>query len=393
MPSFNPKRFADPKAIQSVSPEVLREFLAPHKEFIESKGFPLGEKSSLSDFDYLMLTAILMTPDERMSSELIDAIHYVHEVSTESLMDSLLRTARDIGLDIPEESTPMDIAMRIWIADREGLERVHSERLIHKTRTFEHYVADRPLPFGGASDEAIAAMESVLDEWFTSRKRGGSSSVFIFPSESEVWFIVRHGDSFRRDMAVYGYESRPIFYRPEAFDVACYHQLTGELRVHARTKGDLTIYRREIGRLVSGDSEHFPTVEKYSLSPLAEDGENCLVTSDILGIDWIMLTEVKFQVQRTFCKYWVTYAAENVFAVMRMYGDTERWNDTILRAKFAVRFTGESRPRSFAVTPPNRVQLGRDHDSALIEEWLRARGFVISEVSEGEDTSDLLASG
>ena len=307
MPSFNPRRFSNPEALQSVSPEVLREFLAPHKEFIEAKGFPLpGDCSNMSDFDYLMLTSILMTPDERMSPELIDALFFIHEMGTDKSMDDLLQTAGRIGLMLPDESTAMDVAMRIWNADKDALESAHSERHIHSSRTFQHYQADHPMPFAGASDEKIAAMESALDEWFINRKHGGNCKVFTYPGDDEVWFLIRHGDAYKRESAVEGYKSKSVFFRPEAFDVACYVQSLGELRIHTRNKGELNLYRREFGKLIADDPSHFPGLEKYTLKPLIEDGEKSLACGDIEGIDWIMLSEVRIEKRAIHFSYRVT---------------------------------------------------------------------------------------
>ncbi|MHB9037059.1 MAG: hypothetical protein ACYC64_10345 [Armatimonadota bacterium] len=392
MPSFNPRRFADPKALQSVSPEVLREFLVPHREFIEVKGFPLPDCcSAMSDFDYLMLTSILMTPDQRMSPDFIDALFFIHEMGGDSSMDDLLKTADKIGLTVPDESTAMDVAMRIWNADRDALEHAHSRRQIHKSRTFQHYRADAPMAFVGATDEKMAALESALDEWFISRKRGGNCKVFTYPGEDDVWFLVRHGDAYKRESAVEGYESKSVFFRPETFDVVCYVPSLGELRIHTRNKGELNLYRREFGKLIADDSSHFPGFEKYTLKPLIEDGERSLECGDIEGIDWILLSEVQIEKRTIHFSYKMTYSSPNVFAAMRHLGTLLSGADVIVRAKFTVKFSEVSKTRTVTITPPNKVQLIRDGDAELIELWLRKNGFIIGEVSEsGKEPEDFL---
>jgi hypothetical protein len=98
----------------------------------------------MSDFDYLMLTSILMTPHEDGLPDLIHALFFTHEMASEQTTDDFLDIAAKIGLAIADETTPLDLAMRIWIADREALERKHSQQHITNTRTFEHYQAVCP---------------------------------------------------------------------------------------------------------------------------------------------------------------------------------------------------------------------------------------------------------
>lgn len=392
MPSYSLRRFAHPRVLQSISPPVLLEVLKPHADFIASKGFDLPQPDgTISDFDYLMLTSILMKPDERMSASLIDALFFAHEMGTDQMMNKLLDLAKSLELDIPCESTPMDVAMRIWIRDSLALEKAHSEQHISRSRTFEHYQADVPVPFGEPDDHRLAEMEAALDVWFENHKRGANTRVFVYPGEDEVWFLIRHGDAYKRESAVEGYNSKGVFYRPEAFDVACYVPSMGELRIHTKNKGEQSLYRRELGKLVSGDYSFFPGLDKYDLSPIVYDGEKSLVVRDIDGIDWIMLIEVRVEKLRAHYKLLTTYTAPNVFFALRDGNIQIRPNEIVTKAKFKVKFTGEDKPRTITITPPNKLQLCRDTDSALIDVWLRKRGFVrYEEVESGQESEEFL---
>lgn len=394
MPSYNLKRFSDPKALRSVAPEVLARFLSPYRDYLQSKGFCLPEDcSTLSDFDNLSLTAILMTPDETMPAGLVDALYFTHEMASDRAMDDLVAVADRIGLVIPETSTPLDAAMRIWVRDREALERAHSQKHITRSRSFEHYPAESVVELTDPEDDKLAAMESALDEWFTRRKCGGNSKVFIYPAVDEVWFLVRHGDAYKRESAVEGYKSKGLFFRPEAFDVACYVPSTGELRIHAKTKAARDLYRRELGMLIAGDPGHFPGDDKYTLDPLMEDGQRALYCRDIPGIDSIILSSLRVKKRALLLmSFYVDYSAKNVFLVFT--GGEERLGerDTLIKAKFTVKFSDSEKPRSVTLYPPNKVQVCRDGDTALVETWLRKRGFVIGVRAEYEETDSVLAS-
>lgn len=393
MPSFNPRRFADPKTLRSVSPRVLRRFLEPHGEFLGSKDFalPTGD-SAMSPFDYIRLTAILMSPDEEMPQDLIDALFFTHEMGTDCMMEDLLKVASGIGLHVPHDTTAIDLAMRIWIADRDALEKKHAERHIARSRTFEHYQSDSAARFVEPQIEDMLRMEEALDEWFTEHKLGGDSKVFIYPGEDEVWFLIRRGDTYKRESTVDGSRSKGIFFRPEAFDVACYVQSLGELRIHAKNKRMLDLYRREFGRLIAGDPYHFPGDDKYTLSPLMEDDQRALYARDVPGIDHILLSGLRVKRRCLFGRYTVDYTSANVFLVFMDGAEKPRPNDMIEKARFTVQFSDSQKPRSVIIFPPNRIQVCRDSDAVLVETWLRKRGFVIGVEAENEKSEDVLAS-
>lgn len=377
MPNYNLRRFAHPSVFKSVAPTTLWEFLVPHKSFLAEKGFTLPDDCrSMSDFDYLMLTSILMTPHEDGSPDLVDSLFFTHEMASDQMMDDLLDVAAGIGLTVADEATSLDIAMQIWVADHEALERKHSQQHITKTRTFEHYQAEAPLALQYPRPESVADMESVMDEWFIKHKRGGDSKLFIYPSPDEVWFLVRHGEPCKRESAVQGSKSKGILYRPETFDVICYVPALGELRVHAKIKGERDLYRREFGKLLADSTGHFPGQDKYTLEPLLDRGEDSLKCADIDGIDWIMLKELHVRKSAIHFKFTVVYKDSNVFAILRELKETLKRSDVLVKATFLVKFTGEDKARTVTLTPPNRVQLRRDSDGEPVERWLRAFGFV-----------------
>ncbi|MCL4553494.1 MAG: hypothetical protein M1305_08145 [Candidatus Marsarchaeota archaeon] len=346
----------------------------------------------MSGFDYLMLTSILMSPDERMPQGMIDALFFTHEMGVDSMMDELLKVARSIGLEIPADSTAMDAAMRIWVTDSSALEKKHGERHILRSRTFEHYQSESMVVYSEPSADAVMRMEESMDEWFTEHKLGGNSKLFIYPGDSEVWFLIRRGATYKRESAVQGYKSKGIFFRPEAFDVACYIKSLGELRVHAKGKGMQDLYRRELGRLIAGNPYHFPGEDKYILSPLLEDGQRALCCKDIPGIDWIMLAGLRVKRQFIFGKFRIDYTSQNVFLIFTAGGESLKPSDVIEKARFTVKFSDSEKPRSVTIFPPNRVQVCRDSDAMFVETWLRKRGFIIGTEAEYEESESLLAS-
>jgi|GEM_PF-3006771 len=86
-----------------------------------------------------------------------------------------------------------------------------------------------------------------------------------------------------------------------------------------------------------------------------------------------------------------TYTAPDVFLALRDEYIELSPNETITRAKFRVKFTGEDKPRTVTITPPNKLDLCRDTDATLVETWLRKRSFVRNEEADhGQESEEFL---
>ncbi len=127
-------------------------------------------------------------------------------------------------------------------------------------------------PDPGRLEETIAALKADMDEWFSRKRRGRASKVFIYVKEDYVWFLVGHGEPFTRESIIKDGESSSLFYRPEKYDVLVYSPENGDIRMNARSKGEKEPYRIKFGLHLFGDSEFFDGKSKFTLEPLRESG-------------------------------------------------------------------------------------------------------------------------
>lgn len=381
MATYNLRRFSHSEALKTIDRGHMLTFLLPYKDYFSGRGMALPSKTSSDGLDYDALASILVSPDTDTPPTLANALFFIHEMATPEGMDSLLDAAQSVGLSLDGSSkqTPADIAVQVWLQDRDILERKHAEQFLTSKRSFEYYQAEaNPLPkFKKPSAATLKAMEKDLDEWFKNKKRGQGSRVFVFPKDDCVWFLVRHGDPFRREGAMDGTKSSSVLYRPEKFDVLAYDAKLGEIRMNAASKGEKDLYRKQFGKHLFGDEEFFPGQEKYTLEPLRADGADSLKCGDVDGLDWVKLKEVQY--------YWggghneiEVRKADDIFAAMEKKGRSMPKKVKIIRASFQVKFTDSKTPRSMTVKPPYAAQYTRDSDSAAIEDWLTKRGFVLN---------------
>lgn len=394
MSTFNLRRFSQPESLRAIDPVRLKHLLAPHADFFAARGVPLPAADS-PEFDYDGLVVVVMSPDSDTPVDLANALYFIHEMATPEGMDALLAAADERGLmlDGNPEATPADVAVQVWLLDRDLLERKHAEQFLMRARSFEYYQTGRSeIPaFRPPSQARLDALAADLDEWFEEKQRGRGTRVFMYPKPDGVWFLVRHGEPYKREGSIERGESSSVFYRPEKFDIVVYHPKVGELCVNAGSKGQKELYRVQFGRHLFGSDEHFPEVGKYTLEPLRAYGPAALNAIDVDGIEWIKFKEVVY--------YWggahgeiEVRKADDVFAALEARGRTMPQKVRIVQAVFQVKFSDSKRPRSVTIRPPNVAIYTRDGDGSHVEEWLASRGFIPSEAGEkNELTREVLA--
>ena len=203
MATYNLRRFANAASLKAIAPQHLLEFLEPYRPYLENRDLTLPTSPAPDGLDYERLVSVLMSPGTDTPKKLIDALYFVHEMSTEESMDVLLDEAKRKGLQLNGQLDPTaaDVAVQVYLQDKALLERKHAERYLTRPRSFEHFQTDvQPLPaYEPLPPQTRAALECALDDWFVQKKRGRGSRVFEFLREDEVWFLVRHGDPFRRE--------------------------------------------------------------------------------------------------------------------------------------------------------------------------------------------------
>jgi hypothetical protein len=199
--------------------------------------------------------------------------------------------------------------------------------------------------------------------------------------------MVRHGEPYKREESVDGAEPSSVAYRPLRYDVLAYDSGAGELRVNAQSKGEKELYRRQFGKHLFGREDYFPHGSKYTLEPLRADGEQCLGCDDVPGLEWVRLREVHVAYGGPHNEYEVR-RANDLYAAMRQRGRPLPAAARLARAVFQVKFADARRPRSVAIRPPNAAVYVRDEDSALVDEWLKKRGFLDADGGAGDDAAD-----
>lgn len=394
MATLNIRCFASPESLRTITPRYLLRLLEPYRKYLRDRQFTLPPQGSEAEPDYDLLAEILTTPDGDTPGELIDALFFVTALATAEGMDSLLDELRDRGFAIDDEQdqTPVDVAIQVWLIDPDIIQEKHAEQHLIRPRSFEYFQTDRAEPpeFHLPSAAARRALEASLDQWFVDHRRGTGARVFVYPREHEIWFLVRHGDPYRREGSLSKGEPSSVAFRPLKFDVLVYDQRIGEIRMHAETVGEKALYRQQFGAHFFGDEGFFPGTAKYTLVPLQLDGDASLDCSDVDGIEWVRLKEVDFYRGGAQSEIEIR-KAKDVFAAYAERGASFPSRPRMIKAVFEVKFTDCKTPRSVTIQPSNVAKYTRDHE-VYVEEWLRKRGFIIQREAEADvDAGAVLA--
>lgn len=410
MATFNLRRFASPDALRNIQEENLRALLSRHASYFTKRGVQLnGAKADRvaeplapygnspapaaehDGLDYETLAGVLVTPDDDTPAALVDALYMIHEMATDEGMQVLLDANEKllekdrINFNGASDLTPADVAILVSLNAPELLERKHAEQFVGERKSFEYYLSNEAptAAFKIPPRAKVEALEQELGQWFASKKKGDVVRVFIYSKPDEVWFLVRHGDAFRREGAVKSGRSSSVFFRPEKHDLLVYNPAIGELRVNAGSKGEKEVYRTAFGKHLFSGENHFPSSNrKYTLDPLKTDGPDSLVFTDVKGIDTIQLTEVTY--------FWggaqneiEVRRAGDIFAALKER-DRKIQNTRIIGARFRMKFSDSKTPRSVNIRPPNVAKFTRDDDGKLVEEWLKKRGFSSTKRQEAD---------
>ncbi|MGD1091508.1 MAG: hypothetical protein ABSB35_05875 [Bryobacteraceae bacterium] len=387
------KSFAQPDLLKRIQSQNLILLLEPHRLFFDMKGFslPAGDPHEI---EYLTLAGILAQPDEDMPSDLVEALHVIGNFSGDEHFDDLLKLAQQAGLDVEGDATTPDLATRIYLRDPQVLERKERERLFEQRKTFESYRAANPDDALGieALPADLGPLERDLDKYFHSKRRGVGSRVIRKDSVREIRFLVQHGQTCKREPSRKGKQSTCTFFRPEKTDIVILDLAHNEMRINASSIPDLREYRALFGRHLFGNDDRFVFAQKYTLEPLRRDGVVALNCRDVEGIESVRLFEIEYFWAGAFDHVEI-HKAEDLFKALLLINRNIETGGQLRRAVFRIKLDGEKKPRNVTIKAGNKSGYNRGEEATIIEDWLRARGFVLTQETVKDAQADSTLAG
>jgi hypothetical protein len=211
--------------------------------------------------------------------------------------------------------------------------------------------------------------------------------------ENKVYFLVRHGMPFKREGKIEDGETGSVFYRPEFHDVVIYDIESNELQIFNKSGGkkERAMYLSAFGQIFFNDAEYFPNEDKFTLQPLLDDGVNSLSCLDIDGLAEVRLTEVQLLFRGPYNDRTIL-CSKDIFKSLQSRSRNFPDYGNLVAASFQVKFDSSSKPRTVKIKTPNIASFDRKEDAHIIEQWMKARGFIKpQDVVTDEDHDEVVA--
>jgi hypothetical protein len=388
--NFTPKHISSPQLLGVISSAVLIRLLKKHKEFFEPKGvIPKNPK----DLDHDRLSVLMMAPSEAMPATLMADLFYWDEVADMADAEDLVEIAERHGIALDAEATKEEMALIVRLDAPDDLEDLHAachaHGLLRVKKRFLSYDAtvDRIPKWKKPSQQQINRLQRDMDYWYESQKKGSGTRITLVEKNDSIWFIVRHGETFKRENALDDGKPTMVFYRPEAYDLLIYHHQQGTLEIYNASNGkrERAAYCQYVGKNLFGSDSFFESGDtpKYSLEPLRR-GRAALDCTDVDGVDSARLVELRYQFPGN-NKYCQTHKAKDVFTGLEhTQDDIPEGVELVYMALKIVPSSELGGERNIKLQRPNISVYDHENDAELAHRFLAERGFIVNRRGRGD---------
>ena len=394
--SSTKRAFDNVRALGSRHPQVLRDLLGWFPDYVQEWKLDLAAE----ELDLVAIRDALMA--EAIPEDLDDILYLSTALGNYTGWSMIERQAEEDGLLLPHHNadlTDTDMAVlsaiHNWPSNLALLERANARARIHAKSVFKYYPMEVELrhQYRAPTPETLAEAEGLLRDHYVAKgyihaSQGHSVRVIPYDFEHEIWFLIGYAAKKQRFRGCQNDgEMQSFDFNPEQYDAVVYNKVYGDIRMNTKNwrKKDHAKYRLAIGRMLLDNGGAFaPTKRMVTLSPLEQpNAVDLFATDDIAGLAEIELVELKygpFAEPRTFtmtADKGSSLRVENDLAP-RLVPEESR----VLRAVFEYRLADSSRRGRLTLSPGNKIGYERDGDSLVLEQWLRARGFLLSLVED-----------
>src|SRR3954451_10169117 len=143
MATITTHRFTHPGILRTLHTEILMHWLAPAFAWLEGKG--IVHESERNRIDHDRLAHLFLEPEPTMPEYLLDSAFLIQEMSDTEGMDLILEAQERLSLklELPDNPTPMEVAMQAYSHQRDLLLRLHPERESRRRRSFYYFITDQ----------------------------------------------------------------------------------------------------------------------------------------------------------------------------------------------------------------------------------------------------------
>lgn len=392
--NFTPKHVSSPQLLERISQPILLRLLQKYEDYFRAERVmpPAG-----GQIDYDRLSLVIASPNEVMPAHLMADLFYWDEVAEMADSDDLIEIAERHGIEIDFEATTEEMALLVRLDAPDALEDLHAvyhaHGLLRKKKRFLSYFAmvDALPTWSKPTSRQMKRFESDMDDWYDSRKKGRGTRVSLIEKDGAAWFIVRHGETFKRESALDNGQPTLVFYRPEAYDLLIYYHKQGELAIYNEgdSKRERRAYCTYLGKSLFDNPSFFERndADKYTLEPLRERGRAALDCTDVDGLQSARLTYLRYRFNGD-NDHCVTHKANDVFTGLESLD--EDIPDGAGLVCMGVKLTPSTEmggERNVKLYAPNISVYDHERDAELAHRFLTEKGFIIARQRRRDDAT------
>lgn len=377
MSSIRYRNFNRPNFLKKIRTDVLRQFLQPHRDYLEDRGLQLGR----GQIDCDMLGQILATPDSDTPSELIETLEICDAVCFPDTLEELVDLDQGrVHQILDGEHSHADAVLLTWLHDPEAVERIYNRAALELDRSLCVYRATTPLRPRAFSTRRMHRLQNALRPSFENQLRGPSCKITPYerPHGGHA-LVIRHGDPIHKTEAISDDgEAEPIVFRPERTDLAFYDPARNEWRISGRGKWLQNLYSSNFARILHSEGCHLRRSVSYTLAPLFEEGLTILdhQTDQVRSVRVAELQVALSGANVRLSGRNLRDAFDTLESPLVEFGEAKS-------ARFSFTLTNR-RSALNATIHQGRVSVKGDIDHPAIEDWLTTMGFLNTEEHEPE---------
>lgn len=392
--NFTPKHVSSPQLLEHISQPVLLRLLQKYETYFRSEKVMPSADGKL---DYDRLSLVIASPNEVMPAHLMADLFYWDEVAEMADSDDLVELAKKHGIEIDGEATTEEMALLVRLDAPDALEDLHAAYHAHgllrkKKRFLSYFATVGSLPdWEKPTAKRLKRFERDMDDWYDSHKKGRGTRVSLIEKDGAAWFIVRHGETFKRESALDNGHPKLVFYRPEAYDLLIYYHKQGELAIYNSGNGkqERRAYCTYLGKSLFDNPSFFERndADKYTLEPLRERGRAALDCTDVDGLQSARLTYLRYRFNGD-NDHTVTHKANDVFTGLEnIEEEIPEGADLVC---MGVKLTPSNElggERNVKLYAPNISVYDHERDAELAHRFLAEKGFIIARQGQGDEAS------
>jgi hypothetical protein len=205
-----------------------------------------------------------------------DLLQVLHDLGNAKGAHALNEGAVELGLDRDDWPDAVEeLAVEVWARARADA-RYQRLLIVAEVGLHERAADAKYREYFGREARTIEdpnagapVLQAALVPWFHKEHMGGRVRILLQPEDDRVVFCIFHGTQRQYETTFDDDGEGMVGFRPGICDVVTYEPLDGRLRVTARSKRIVELYRRGFGAAFFEDGTFFSERPGYDLAPLA----------------------------------------------------------------------------------------------------------------------------